>query len=223
MSNLINTLTIIVISAMINLDQFQQRKTYIPTLPALFMMNRANKTISQQADRWKVFYIITFLTGIILMVFEIHIYRLTIINAIIPTSVILTVGTIAFTINWSNSRTAFNAKGIFSALTQNMGSWGFIACYLFMATNYHFANNELKDLSFVIESKSSMTGPKGRRNERKPLVIIDYYGFKKELVFSFNDTKRVEKADKVNVTVRKGLLGFDILEHYDVIETENEE
>jgi hypothetical protein len=88
-----------------------------------------------------------------------------------------------------------------------------------MATNYYLANGDQKKSSFQIQSKSSMPGPRGRREERKPLVTIDYFGLKKELVFNFNSTKRVENADKVNVIVRKGLLGFDILDHYDVVNT----
>lgn len=182
------------------------------------MTSRANKSKLGQLNWWKVFYFITFLTGIALMVFEIHIYRVTIIRVIIPISIILSVGLIAFIINKNHYKSTYEVKGSFFALMQNMVSWGFIACYSFMATNYYLADNELKDSSFQIESRSSMPGPKGRRDERKPLVTIDYFGFKKELVFHFRDTERVENADNVSVIIRKGLLGFDILDHYDVVD-----
>ena len=61
-----------------------------------------------------------------------------------------------------------------------------------------------------------MSGPKGHREERQPLVTIDYFSFEKELVFRYVDTDKVNRADSVTVVVRKGGLGFDILDNYDV-------
>ena len=62
-----------------------------------------------------------------------------------------------------------------------------------------------------------MPGPKHHRNERQPLVIIDSFNFEKELVFRYADTEVVDKADSVIISIRKGGLGFDILEEYDVL------
>jgi hypothetical protein len=69
--------------------------------------------------------------------------------------------------------------------------------------------------------KSSMPGRKYHRNERQPLVRIDYFNFEKELVFRFKDTDKVMKADSVNLKIKKGGLGFDILKEYNVIPTKN--
>lgn len=182
------------------------------------MTSETIKKKSKQLDKWKIFYFVTFLTGITLLVFEISIYRVTIIRTIIPVSIILSVGVLIFLFNKNHFNKINNTRGVFFPLMQNITSWGFIACYLFMSTNYYLSDNELKELKFEIKSKSSMPGPKGRRDERKPLVTIDYFGFKKELVFSYEDTERIENADKVNLTVRKGLLGFDILDHYDTVD-----
>jgi len=62
-----------------------------------------------------------------------------------------------------------------------------------------------------------MPGPKGRRDERRPLVSIDYYGINKELVFKYEDTGEVKNADQVNLTIRKGFLGFDIIDDCDIL------
>jgi hypothetical protein len=62
-----------------------------------------------------------------------------------------------------------------------------------------------------------MPGSKYHRSERQPLVIFDYFGFEKELVFHFSDTEKVNSADIVKVSIKKGGLGFDILESYDVV------
>jgi hypothetical protein len=173
---------------------------------------------SPYLSKWKVFYFVTALTGIILLYFEIHIYRLTIIPIAIPISISLLVGIVTFLFNKNHYKNTFNTRGPFFPLVQNIGSWGFISCYLFMATNYYFADPELKDLQFEIKSKSSMPGPKRRRHETKPTVTIDYFGFNKELVFKFKDTERVENADKLKLTVKKGLIGFDIVNHYDTVD-----
>jgi hypothetical protein len=183
------------------------------------MTSRTSKDTVRQLHKWKMFYYLTFLTGITLLFLEIFIYRVTIIRTIIPITIILVVGITAFIFNRNHYKATYNVHGLFFPLMQNIVSWGFIACYLFMATNYYLAHNELKDLKFEIKSKSSMPGPKRRRDERKPFVTIDYFGFKKELVFNYEDTERVENADKINLTVREGLLGFDIVDHYDLVES----
>ena len=85
-----------------------------------------------------------------------------------------------------------------------------------MAVNYYLADKTITEYKFEIKEKSSMPGFKGHRNERKPLVRIDYSNIEKELVFRYVDTEKVNKADRVTVMVRKGGLGFDILDDYDV-------
>ncbi len=62
-----------------------------------------------------------------------------------------------------------------------------------------------------------MLGPKHNRNEKEPLITFDYFKSEKELVFRYADTDKVNKADSVVVTVRKGGFGFDILEDYKVM------
>ena len=85
-----------------------------------------------------------------------------------------------------------------------------------MAVNYYLADKKITEYKFKIKEKSSMPGYEGHRNERKPLVRIDYSNIEKELVFRYVDTEKVNKADRVTVMVRKGGLGFDILDDYDV-------
>jgi hypothetical protein len=99
---------------------------------------------------------------------------------------------------------------------QNLISWGFISCYVFMATNYYLADKTTTEYRLLIKGKSSMSGSKQHRYERKPLIIIDYFKFEKELVFRYEDADKVHKADSVKVKVRKGGVGFDILDDYDV-------
>lgn len=99
---------------------------------------------------------------------------------------------------------------------QNLISWGFISCFIFMGTNYYLADKKTTEYRFLVKEKSSMTGSKHHRDERKLLVTIDYFKIEKELVFRYADSDKIDKADSVMVTVRKGGLGFDILDDYDV-------
>jgi hypothetical protein len=165
------------------------------------MTNSTSKNKPTEFSQWKIFYYLTFVAGCGAMVLEIDIYRVTIIRVIIPISIILFVGLATFLISRNHYKRTFDVRSFLLPLVQNIISWGFIACYLFMATNYYLADNERKNLSFLIESKSSLPGTKGRRHEKQPLVIIDYFGVEKELFFLFKDTERVENADKVNVRI----------------------
>jgi hypothetical protein len=165
---------------------------------------------------WKGFYAVTGFLGLVLMVFEIFIYRQNIINTYIPISIILVVGFLTFYFNRQHYKRTYLLTGNFFPIMQNLISWGFISCYIFMATNYYLADNTITEYKFIIKEKSSMTGSKGHRSERNPLVRIDYFNFEKELVFRYADTEKVNKADSAKVMVRKGGLGFDILDDYDV-------
>jgi hypothetical protein len=178
------------------------------------------KTIEMETEKkgklWKVFYTLMFFLGLILIVFEISIYRKTIIDTYIPISIILVVGLFAFYFNKQHYKKTYSLKSNFYPIMQNLISWGFISSYIFLATNYYLAENVITNYKFKIKGKSSMPGSKHHRSEREPLVRFDYFDFEKELVFHFSDTEKVNYADSVKVSVKKGGLAFDILESYDV-------
>ena len=165
---------------------------------------------------WKGFYATTGFLGLVVMVFEILIYRQTIIEIYIPISIILFVGFVTFYFNRQLYKKIYLLTGNFYPIIQNLISWGFISCYIFMATNYYLADKTTTEYRFEIKEKSSMPGSNRHRSERKPLVRIDYFNLEKELVFRYTDTDKVNKADSVMVTIRKGGLGFNVLDDYDV-------
>ena len=178
---------------------------------------KGNQETFNNEKIWKGFYTVSFLVGLVLLVFEITIYRKTIIDIYIPISIILVVGLLTFYLNRDHYKKTYALKGNFFPVIQNLFSWGAISCYIVMATNYYSADKITTEYQFQIKEKSSMPGRKYHRNERQPLVRIDYFGFEKELVFRYADTEKVNKADSIRVTVRKGRLGFDILKDYEVI------
>ena len=181
------------------------------------MTTRKRELQNEENEKFgKGFYKITTFLGLILLAFEITIYRKTIIYTYIPISIILIAGFITFYFNRQHYKKSNRLLGNFFPIMQNIISWGFITCYIFMATNYYLADKATTEYKFKIKEKNSMSGLKGHRNERQPLVTIDYFNFEKDLVFRFVDTDKVNKADSVKVSVRKGGLGFDILNEYDI-------
>jgi len=163
---------------------------------------------------WKCFYTISFFLGLIAMVFEIFIYRKTVISEYLLMLIIFGIGIISFILIKDHYNKIYLTSKIFYPLCQSFVSWGFLACFIFMASNYYLAGSETKDYKFKIIKKESMPGGKGHRSERQPLVSFNYFDFEKELVFKYDDTKAVNDADSVLVRVKKGALGYDILDEY---------
>lgn len=166
---------------------------------------------------WEKLYAVSILLGVLAIGYEIPIFRHTMISVYIPISIILSVGFLAYYFNKQHYKKVCSVDGNFLPFLQNVVSWGFMACYLFMAANFYFADQTITRYKFSIKEKISMRGSRGYYTQRKPLVTIDYFNFEKVLVFQNEDTAKVNSADSVNISVRKGWLGFDVIEAYGVI------
>ncbi|ALJ00742.1 hypothetical protein [Rufibacter tibetensis] len=164
---------------------------------------------------WKWFFGVTIFTGMILMVLQIDIYRSTIIDSTIPLSIILGVGVLTYLLLQRKYKEVYNVRGFFYPLMQSLLSFGFIACYIFMAGNFYLAGRDSKQFTFPIKEKSSMPGT-SNKSKRMPLVRFDYFGEEKELVFGYSSTAKVEESDFVTLTIKKGAFGFMVLESYNV-------
>ncbi|HTE25812.1 hypothetical protein [Flavitalea sp.] len=163
------------------------------------------KKIETAIFRWKAYYFITAMVGLVVSIFLVQLFRKTIIPYYVPLLVMLFVGIFTFFVTKRHYRQIFPKWGFLSIFTQSTFSWGFIACYLFVATNYYWADGNVQTFNFVIEKKSSLPGSRGRRTQRQPVVTIQYFGFAKELVFRHSDTKNVASADSVKVSIKEGL------------------
>ncbi len=153
----------------------------------------------------------SFFIGLFLGIFEIQIYRETIISWLIPFSICLTSGTILTFITSKYWERYCFISNFYLQLLCSIISFGSPLTCTFMAINY-FANQEnTKIQTFKILSKSSMSGPKNHLSQRSPLVYIKYQGHNKELVFGYNNTYEVENADSVVLETYSGNLGFDVI------------
>lgn len=160
----------------------------------------------------KVKDFIAFMIGLILIIWEISIYRKTIIPIWIPLAIIGVIGLITAYFDYKNYSSAYTGRGkMFFVICQNTVAWGFSICSIFMLSNYYLANSATQIRTFNIESKSSMSGGRYHWDERKPLIRINYDGQEKELVFSNKYFNNLEKYQKVSLVTQNGLYGFDIL------------
>ncbi|UAM97807.1 RnfABCDGE type electron transport complex subunit D [Polaribacter litorisediminis] len=165
----------------------------------------------------KIFYTLIFFIGIILMYFQIEIYRNTFINWKIPASIITIVGILSFLADFKNYKRTYEYSGfelyLYSWMHYIIG-FGFIACSIFMLTNFYFAGKEVKTENYEIIGRTTIRGTtKGRTDKEQPVFIIVYKGKSKELVFKNEYFEKMNLYKNVEFETRNGLFGFDILEN----------
>lgn len=165
----------------------------------------------------KIFYPIIFILGLFLMAWQIAIYRNTIIDLKILVGIILIVGVVTFFIDFKDYKKTYNYNGIglyLYSLLHYVCGFGFIVCSVFMLTNFYLAESESKKERFKIVERSSMPGSgKYHKSERKPTFKINYKGNIKELVFPHEHYDKMNFYTLVELEIRKGYFGFDILEN----------
>lgn len=164
----------------------------------------------------KIFYPIIFILGLCLMTWQVTIFRNTIIDLEILIGIILIVGIVSFLIDFKSYKKTYKYSGIglyFYSSMYYICGFGFIACSIFMLTNFYMADSEPIKETYEIVERSSLPGRKYHRDERKPTFGINYNGKIKELVFPHKYYEKMEFYTKVELEVRKGYFGFDILEN----------
>ena len=151
------------------------------------------------------------------MYFQIQIYRNTIINWLIPASIIIVIGIVSFLIDFKNYKRTYEYSGIglyFYSWMHYLIGFGFIFCSIFMLTNFYFADQNVKTESYEIVDRSSIRGTtKGRIGKEQPVFTINYKGKRKELVFKNQFYEKMNFYKTVEFEIRKGFFGFDILEN----------
>lgn len=131
-----------------------------------------------------IFYPIIFFLGIILMYFQIQVFRNTIINPLIPVSIIVVVAVLSFLIDFKNYKRTYDYSRIGLYLFSFMHyiiSFGFITCSIFMLINFYFADQNLKTESYKIVDRTWIqgTGTKYHYGEKQPVFTINYKGKEK--------------------------------------------
>ena len=150
------------------------------------------------------------------MAWQVTIFRNTIIDLSILIVIILVVGIIAFFFDFKNYGKTYKLSGIALYIYSSMHyfcGFGFIICSIFMLINFYFADETPVKETFEIVERSSLVGRKYHRDKRKPVFRINYDGKIKELVFNHKYYEQMNFFTNVELEVRKGYFGFDILEN----------
>lgn len=161
-----------------------------------------------------IFYHLILFLGLFFMIWEISIYRKTIIPIRLLIILIFSVGSLATILDFKNIKNTYDLNGsilYFLAFAQNILSWGFLACSILVLSNYYFSEGEIKEKTYKIVERSSMPGYKGSRSKRTPLVRINYEGKMKSLVFPKKYYGRLDDFKYVDVSIQKGFLFWDII------------
>lgn len=163
----------------------------------------------------KIFYGLFFFIGLALMLWQILIYRTTIIPSGLLAGIVFSVGTLTFLLDYRYYKKTYDRYSwfrlLFYGFLQSTISYGFIACSFFVLTNYYFADEEVTQKAYSITKRSSLPGSKGSRSKRKPTFYINYKGIEKELVFPHEFYSDRHNYNLIVFEIRKGYFGFDIL------------
>ena len=167
--------------------------------------------------RNKIYYETTFVIGFILLFAQIPFIAKTLIDIITPIIIVLGTGVLAYFIDYKNYSDLYEYNDTKNRYLYPFmhfsASYGGIILFLFISLNYYLSDNiETKTEYNVIDR-----GIYNVKNssDKKLYFIINYNENNKEISFDKCDYKTAEKelykTDKIELTTRKGLLGYDIL------------
>lgn len=140
---------------------------------------------------------------------EVELYRNTVIDWVIPTSIYI-VGGLVFSPMTSKLVGGYSTlSDYFWFSVGNILVFGGIVAYIFMALNFYFPSGEPTFLKVQIIKRGYLSSGKSRyRGE--PYADVKIYGADKELIFP-RDIE-IKNFKYVGVSIKKGLWGFDIIE-----------
>lgn len=166
---------------------------------------------------WKIFYGITLATGMLMLAGVICLYNRTFIHAAIPVFLTLAAGSLACLLNRHHYHRTFHTRRIFFPFIHNVLSWGCAACCVFMALNYYFAHGTAQPYTLPVQSAATLPDPDSYRKEPQPTVFINYAGHSKRLILEPLNGSTAAQASHVKLYVKRGLLGFDVIERYEAV------
>lgn len=168
------------------------------------------------------YYAFAIPAGGVLMLWEISLYRTTIIELYIPLLIMFGVGLIAAMLDFKNYQKTYSYRGVasfFFAYLSNLCIWGFAACTLFMVANHYLADTSNGTLNqYAIINSGTMSAGSSTSSMGQPYFYIDYNGTEKQLIFSKEYASEQEKYEFVEIETAKGFFGFDIVLGTELIE-----
>ena len=146
--------------------------------------------------------------SLLLINWEMSIYRKTFISFLVPFSVFIIGGLTTFF--FLRKRMSFYSQNEHNILLQAIHGlvfFGGIIIFSFMGTNFYFSDRNEKIYNLKIEKTGRLA--KGRYGCGKPYAIVNYENSSKQLIFSCNT--EIENSSKVKVSIKNGFFGFAII------------
>ncbi len=169
--------------------------------------NNFDKEQVQTKSRGGALWMVLFFVGLIAQIYAINYYRKTAIELPISLGIYGGVGLLAY-IGVGRKTRHFLPQWYYRIFFLVV-SFGGIASWAVLYTNYEFASKDIYLDKYQIIEKSSMSGD--RKSERQPLVYIMIDSTKKELVFPPSETGAVQTAKYVTIMRSEGYLGFNVI------------
>ncbi len=155
----------------------------------------------------KLFGIIP-LISIGLILWEISIYRLTFIPWGIPAAVAIVTGIIMTPVLRKSIDRIFPGHGLPVLLLYNIVTWGGIAMFLFMWSNYEFAGSAHRKINAPFVKVDHLSRRRGV-GEGQPYVTILYKGQEQHLLF--DKGTNMDPFKSVDLTLADGLFGYVVV------------
>lgn len=198
---------------------------YLQNIRSNENMTRKKK---QNSKSNRLMSILTFVS-LILIIWEMFIFRKTFINIFMPLSIFLIGGPILFFILRKKIKYYIETEhGLFSQAFHGTVLFGGTLMFIFMFLNYYLPVNKTELIQLKVIETGNLSS---RRGCDAPFAKVDYYGFEKQLIFPCNTN--LSGANFIKVKLQKGLFGFMVVkdskleksrqsEPYSIIDTDFE-
>lgn len=167
-------------------------------------MTRKKKHITEKKNR--LMSILTFVS-LVLIVWEMFIFRKTFISVFIPLSLLLIGGPILFFSFRKKIKFYRETEhGILSQIVHGTIVFGGTFMFVFMFLNYYMPFQKTETLELRVVEIGKLTRKRGCD---APFATVDYLGFEKQLIFPCKTN--LSSANYIKVELEKGLFGFMIV------------
>lgn len=163
-------------------------------------------------DKRELLINLLLLVGLLLTIFEIVIYRKTIIKWQFLFLIWLLIGVISsifFFKFWKeNVKDEFGNSSKLLTLFYNCVTFGGITVYVLMLVNFKSPEINVETYKLEILRKSTMSG---HNSTRIPIADIEYKGLIKTIVFTPREKKKLDGAKYITLKTKRGNLGYDVI------------
>lgn len=179
--------------------------------------NKPQEEAVKNLKLWSNLYAFIMLIGILSLVAEIYIYRKTFMNlyVLVLLTVLPSVISYWLMLNHGHYRAVQVSQKSYFPLILWVPSVGFITSFLFISTNYYLADEE----NMVVQEYwiKEQTVTKGRKVVPQPIITIEQNGRDRELVFPSDYVKQAAASDRLQLTLKPGFFGYDVIEKQKLI------